>query len=62
MSHGASIHRYVYELPITAEILPGISPERRWQANSASSRLESDTQLAMDRLLREYLAPKSPWE
>ena len=31
-------------------------------ATSASARRELETQLVMDRLLREYLTPKSRWE
>ena len=65
MSYDASIHSYGYESPITTEILREISPGQGWPAgtiaNSAPSQPENDPQLAMDRLLREYLTPKSPW-
>jgi hypothetical protein len=66
MSYDASIHSYGYESPMAADIPCGISREQGWRsgaiADSAPSRLESETQLAMDRLLREYLTRKSPWE
>jgi hypothetical protein len=66
MSYDASIHSYGYNSQMAADIACGISRERGWRsgavADSAPSRLESDPQLAMDRLLREYLTRKSPWE
>jgi hypothetical protein len=64
MSYGVSI--YGYNPPIVSEVLFGISREQGWRpgtnANSAPSRREIDAQLIMDRLLREYLTRKSPWE
>ena len=66
MSYGASIHSHGYNPPIASEVLHGISREQRWLpgtiVNSAPARREIETQLVMDRLLREYLTPKSPWE
>jgi hypothetical protein len=63
MSYGASIYSHVYNPPITAEVLCGISREQGWRpgtiANSALSQLESETQLVMDRLLRECFTSKS---
>ena len=67
MSNGASIYGYGYgygygcKQPITTENLYGTSCERSGTiANSAPSQLESEPQLAMDRLLRECLTRKSP--
>ena len=61
MSHGASINSH----SCNSEILHGNSREHDWQPsviiNSAPSEREIETQLVMDRLLREYLRPKSPW-
>jgi hypothetical protein len=66
MSYGASIYSHSYNQPVASEALHGISREQRWRpaaiANSAPSRLELESQLVMDRLLREYLTPKSRWE
>jgi hypothetical protein len=66
MSYDASIHNYASKSSITAETLSGISRAQEWRsgaiADSAPSRLESESHLAMDRLLRECLACKSPWE
>jgi len=63
MSYGASIYSHGYNPPVASEVLHGISREQRWQpgtmANSAPSRLELECQLVMDRLLREFLIPKS---
>jgi hypothetical protein len=64
MSYGASIHSHVYNPPITAEVLCGISREQGWLPGTivsfAPSQLEIETQLVMDRLLRECLTRKSP--
>jgi len=64
MSYGASIHSHVYNPPITAEVLCGISRGQGWRpgtiVNSAPSQLEIETQLVMDRLLRECFTSKSP--
>ena len=66
MSYAASIYSHGYNPPITSEVLNGISREQAWLlgtiVNSASSQREIETQLVMDRLLREYLKPKSQWE
>ena len=65
MSYGVSIYGYGYNPPIVSEVLFGISREQGWRpgtnVNSASQR-EIDAELIMDRLLREYLTRKSPWE
>jgi hypothetical protein len=62
MSYGALIHSQVYNPPITAEVLCGISREQGWRpssiVNPASSQIE--TQAVMDRLLRECFTSKSP--
>jgi hypothetical protein len=64
MPYGASIDSHVYNPPITAEVLCGISRERGWRrgtiVKSASSQLEIETQLVVDRLLRECFTRKSP--
>jgi hypothetical protein len=52
MSYGVSIDSHVYDPPITAEVLRGISP-RGTIVKSAPSQLEIETQLVVDRLLRE---------
>jgi hypothetical protein len=63
MSSGASIYSYGRKPPITTENLYGTSCEGSGTiANAAPSQLQSEPQLAMDRLLREYLARKSPGE
>jgi hypothetical protein len=58
MSYGASIHSHVYNPPITAKVLRGISREQGWRpgtiVNSAPSQLEIEAKLVMDRLLHEY--------
>ena len=57
MSYGASIYSYVYNPPMTAEVLCGISREQGWRrgtiVKSAPSQLEIETQQVIDRLLRE---------
>src|SRR5258707_11935455 len=62
MSYGASIHSHVYNPPITAEVLCKISRGQGWRpgtiVNSAPSQLEIETQLVMDRLLRECFTSK----
>src|SRR5437899_11666209 len=62
MSYGASIHSHVYNPPITAEVPCGISRGQGWRpgtiVNSAPSQLEIETQLVMDRLLRECFTRK----
>jgi hypothetical protein len=64
MSYGASIYSDVYNPPITTEVLCGISREQGWLpgtiVSSAPSQLEIETQLVMDRLLRECFTSKSP--
>jgi hypothetical protein len=63
MSSGASIYSYGCKPPITTENLHGTSCEGSGTiANAAPSQLQSEPQLAMDRLLRECLARKSPRE
>jgi hypothetical protein len=63
MSYGASIYSYGCKPPITAEVLRGTCCERPDTiVNPAPSQQESEPQLAMDRLLREFLARKSPWK
>lgn len=63
MSSGASIYSYGCKPPITTENLYGTSCEGSGTiANAVPSQLQSESQLAMDRLLREYLARKSPGE
>ena len=65
MPYDASIYRHVYNPLVTAKVHFGISREQGWRpgtnVNSASQR-EIDAELIMDRLLREYLTRKSPWE
>jgi hypothetical protein len=65
MSYGASIYGHRYNPPIASEVLHGIFSEQGRLPgtikNSASQR-EIEDQLVMDRLLREYLTPKSRWE
>jgi hypothetical protein len=63
MSYGASIYSHVYGPPITAKVLCGISREQGWRPgtilNSTPSQLEIETQLVMDRLLRDCFSSKS---
>jgi hypothetical protein len=63
MSHGASICSYRYNPPPAPEVLHGIFGEQGRQPdtiiNPAPSQREMETQLVMDRLLREYLSPRS---
>jgi hypothetical protein len=64
MSYGASIHSHVYNPPTTTEVLCGISCEQAWRlgtiVKSAPSQLEIETQLVVDRLLRQCFTRKSP--
>ena len=64
MSNGTSIDSHVYYPPIVAEVLCGISREQGWRlgtiVKSAPSQLEIETQLVVDRLLRECFTRKSP--
>jgi hypothetical protein len=66
MSYGASIRSHVRNPPITAEVLWGISREQQWRPGSivtlAASETEIETQLVIDRLLRECFTLKSPRE
>jgi len=66
MSYAASIHSHGRNPPATSNVLHGMFREQEWLpgtiATSASARRELETQLVMDRLLREYLTPKSRWE
>jgi len=62
MSYGASIYSHVYNRPLTAEVLCGISREQGWRpgtiAKSTPSQLEIETKLVVDRLLRECFTRK----
>lgn len=64
MSYDASIRSYVCKPPITAEVLRETSPTQRWRPGSivtlAASETEIETQLVIDRLLRECFTLKSP--
>ena len=64
MSYGASIVSHVYNPPITAEVLCGIFASKDGRpgtiVKSAPSQLEIETQLVVDRLLRECFTRKSP--
>ena len=66
MSYAASICSYRYNPPAASNVLHGMFREQEWLPDtittSASARREIETQLVMDRLLREYLTPKSRWE
>jgi len=66
MSYAASIYSDGYNQPAASNVLHGMFREQEWLpgtiATSASARRELETQLIMDQLLREYLAPKSRWE
>ena len=63
MSHGASLYSPRYNPLIPSEVLHGISRGKGLRPgtikNSKPARHEIEAQLAMDRLLREYLARKS---
>ena len=61
MSYGASIYSFDRKLPISVENLRSAFCERLGTiANPAPFVLESEPQLAMDRLLRECLTRKPP--
>jgi hypothetical protein len=65
MSHDASTYRRVYNPPITAGVLCGVSREQRQRPgtivnSTAPSQFEIETQLVIDRLLRECFTRKSP--
>ena len=64
MSYGASIYSHVYNPPITAEVHCGISRGQGWRpgtiVKSTPSQLEIETQLVVDRLIRECFTRKSP--
>jgi hypothetical protein len=66
MSYDASLRSCGYEQSITAKNERKFSRVKGWRAgtraDSAPSQLENETQLAMDRLLRECLTRKPPWE
>ena len=66
MSYAAAIYSQGYNPLIESEALNQISGEQAWRlgtiVNSASSQRKIETQLVMDRLLREYLKPKSQWK
>jgi hypothetical protein len=57
MPYGSSIDSHVYDQLITADVLCGISRKQGWWpgtiVKSAPSQLEIETQLVVDRLLRE---------
>jgi hypothetical protein len=64
MSYVASIYRHVLTMPIAAEGFGEISCGQGWQpgiiVESVPSRLEIDTQLVVDRLLRECFTQRPP--
>jgi hypothetical protein len=66
MPYAASIYSNGYNEPITPEVLHGTSRQQGQLpgtiVNPAPSQREIDAKLIMDRLLREYLTRKSPWE
>jgi hypothetical protein len=66
MPHAASIHSNGYDQPIAPEVLYGMSRQQRRLArtivNPAPSQRQTEAQSVMDRLLRECLTRKSPWE
>jgi hypothetical protein len=66
MPHAASIYSNGYNHPITPELIHGMSRQQRRLhrtiVNPAPSQRQTEAQLAMDRLLRECLTRKSPWE
>jgi hypothetical protein len=63
MSYGASICSYRNNPPPASKVLHGMFGEQGRQSdtitNLAPSRREIETQQVMDRLLREYLSPRS---
>jgi hypothetical protein len=66
MSYATSIQSHGRNPPVASNVLHGKFRGQEWLpvaiATSASARRELETQLVMDRLLREYLTPKSRWE
>jgi len=66
MPHAASIYSNGYNRPITPEVIHGTSRQQRRLlrtiVNPAPSQRQTETQLVMDRLLRECLTRKSPRE
>jgi len=65
MFQDASIYHHVYTPPITAGVLCGVSRELRQRPgtivnSTAPSQFEIETQLVIDRLLRECFTRKSP--
>jgi hypothetical protein len=66
MPHAASIYSNGCDQPIAPEVLYGMSRQQRRLArtivNPAPSQRQTEAQLVMDRLLRECLTRKSPWE
>jgi hypothetical protein len=66
MPHAASTYSQGYKPPIMTESRGGFSRERGWLpgtiVNPAPPQRELDAKLIMDRLLRECLTRKSPWE
>ena len=63
MSDDASINRHVYDLAVSTEVHCGISREQgSWPdaiVNPTPLQSEIETQLVIDRLLRECFTPKS---
>ena len=66
MPHAASIYSNGYNQTITPEVLHGISRRQGRLpgtiVNPAPSQRQTEAQSVMDRLLRECLTRKSPWE
>ena len=64
MSHGASICRHFGNPPDATNVLRGFPREQGWRpgtiVTSVPSQLEIDTQVVVDRLLRECFTQKSP--
>ena len=64
MSYGNSIYRHVYDLPIPAELLGRISREPGCRPDAvvkpAPCEPQMETQLVVDRLLRECFTYKPP--
>jgi hypothetical protein len=63
MSCAAAISSYRCNPPAPSNVLHVMFREQEWSpgliVNSAPARRELETQLVMDRLLREYLTPNS---
>ena len=62
MSCAASMYSDGSNQPAASNVLHGMFREQEWLphtiVNSASARRELESQLVMDRLLREFLTPK----